>query len=37
VLILHNGPKILLRADVSPTTASVTLPRGACTRTSVPK
>ena len=37
VLILHNGPKILLRADVSATTASVTVPRGACTRTSVPK
>ena len=37
VLILHNGPKILLRADVSPTTASVTVPRGACTRMAVPK
>jgi hypothetical protein len=37
VLILHNGPKILLRADVSPTAASVTVPKGACTRQPVPK
>ncbi len=36
VLILHNGSKILLRADASPTSASVTVPKGACTRTSVP-
>ena len=36
VLILHNGSKILLRADASPSTASVTVPKGACTRTSVP-
>ena len=36
VLILHNGSKILLRADTSPSTASVTVPKGVCTRTSVP-
>lgn len=37
VLILHDGPKILLRADASPTTASVTVPRGTCTRAAVPR
>jgi hypothetical protein len=37
VLVLHNGPKVLLRADVSPTTASVTVPKGACTRQPVPR
>ena len=37
VLILHNGPRLLLRADVSPKTASVTVPKGACTRGAVPK
>src|SRR5262245_56832376 len=36
VLILHNGPKVLLRADASQTTASVTVPKGACTRNAVP-
>ena len=36
VLILHNGPKVLLRADASPTSASVTVPKGACTRKPVP-
>jgi hypothetical protein len=36
VLVLHNGPKVLLRADTSPTTASVTVPKGACTRQPVP-
>jgi hypothetical protein len=36
VLILHNGPKVLLRADASPKSASVTVPKGACTRKSVP-
>jgi len=37
VLVLHNGPKIILRADASRTTASVTVPKGACRRASVPK
>jgi hypothetical protein len=37
VLVLHNGPKVLLRADVSPATASVIVPRGACTRQPVPR
>lgn len=37
VLVLHNGPKVLLRADTSPTTASVTVLRGACTRQPVPR
>jgi hypothetical protein len=37
VLILRNGSKILLRADASPTSASVTVPKGACTRTAVPR
>jgi len=36
VLILHNGPKVLLRADASPSTASVTVPRGACSTQPVP-
>jgi len=36
VLVLHNGPKVLLRADASPTTASVTVPKGACTKRPVP-
>jgi hypothetical protein len=36
VLILHNGPKVLLRADASPKGASVTVPKGACTRKPVP-
>jgi hypothetical protein len=36
VLILHQGKKILLRADVTPTKASVTVPKGACTRQPVP-
>jgi hypothetical protein len=35
-LILHRGSKILLRADASPTTASVTVPRGACVRQPTP-
>lgn len=33
---VYDGPKVLLRADVSPATASVTVPRGACTRQPVP-
>ena len=37
VLVLHSGPKVLLRADASSTTASVTVPKGACTRQPVPK
>jgi hypothetical protein len=37
VLILHNGSKVLLRADASPKTASVAVPKGACTRASVPR
>ncbi len=37
VLILHQGAKILLRADVSPTTASVTVPKGACVKQPVPR
>lgn len=36
VLILHNGPRVLLRADATPTTASVTVPAGACKRQAVP-
>ena len=36
VLILHRGKQILLRADASPTTASVTVPRGACKTGPVP-
>jgi hypothetical protein len=36
VLILHQGKKILLRADVTPTKASVTVPKRACTKQSVP-
>lgn len=36
VLVLHNGGKVLLRADASPTTASVTVPKGACRKTPVP-
>ncbi len=36
VLVLHRGKQILLRADVSPTTASVTVAKGACTTHSVP-
>jgi hypothetical protein len=32
VLVLHNGPKVLLRADATPAAASVTVPKGACTR-----
>ena len=35
VLILHQG-KILLRADASPTKASITVPKGACSKQSVP-
>ena len=35
-LILHQGKKILLRADVTPTKASVTVQKGACTKQSVP-
>jgi hypothetical protein len=35
-LILHQGKKILLRADVSPTKASVTVPKGACVKQPVP-
>jgi hypothetical protein len=37
VLILHNGPGVMLRADASPTTASVTVPKGACSRQPVPR
>ena len=37
VLVLHDGPKVLLRADASPTAASVTVRRGACTRAPVPR
>jgi hypothetical protein len=37
VLVLHNGPKVLLRADVSAKTASVTVPKGACTKAPVPR
>jgi hypothetical protein len=36
VLVLHSGSKILLRADASPTTASVTVPKSGCTRHAVP-
>ena len=36
VLVLHNGPKVLLRADTTPTAASVTVTKGACTRQPVP-
>lgn len=36
MLILHSGKRVLLRADVSPTKASVTVPKGACTRQPVP-
>jgi hypothetical protein len=36
VLILHQGKRILARADVSRTKASVTVPKGACTKQSVP-
>jgi hypothetical protein len=37
VLILHSGPKVLLRADASPRGASVTVPKGTCTRHLVPR
>ena len=37
VLVLHNGPKVLLRADTSRSTASVTVPTGACIRRPVPR
>jgi hypothetical protein len=37
VLVLHSGPRVLLRADASPTTASVTVPKGACIRQPVPR
>jgi hypothetical protein len=36
VLVLHDGPKVLLRADASPATASVTVPKGACRKQPVP-
>ena len=36
-LVLHHGKKILLRADVSPTKASVTVPKGACVKQPVPR
>lgn len=36
VLILHNGAKVLLRADASPTNASVTVPKGTCAKRPVP-
>ena len=36
-LILHQGKKILLRADASRTKASVTVPKGACVRQPVPR
>jgi hypothetical protein len=36
ILVMHRGKQILLRADVSPTKASVTVPRGACVRQPVP-
>jgi hypothetical protein len=36
ILILHRGNQVLLRADVSPTKASVTVPKGACKKQSVP-
>ena len=36
VLILHNGSKIMLRADVTPTKASVTVAKGACSKRPVP-
>jgi hypothetical protein len=36
-LVLHDGPKVLLRADASPRTASVTVPKGACIRHPVPR
>ncbi len=36
ILILHSGKRVLLRADVSPTKASVTVPKGACKRQPVP-
>jgi hypothetical protein len=36
VLVLHNGPRVLLRADASPTTASVTVPKGVCVKRPVP-
>jgi len=36
VLILHQGRKILLRADVTPTKASVTVPKGVCVKQPVP-
>jgi hypothetical protein len=37
VLVLHNGAKVLLRADVSPRTASVVVPKGACAKAPVPR
>jgi hypothetical protein len=37
VLILHSGKKILLRADATPKTASVTVPKGACAPQPAPK
>jgi hypothetical protein len=37
VMILHRGNQVLLRAEASPTKASVTVPKGACTRQPVPK
>ena len=36
VLILHQGARIMLRADVSPSKASVTVAKGACSRQPVP-
>jgi hypothetical protein len=36
VLILHRGTQVLLRADVTPTKASVTVPKGACAKQPVP-
>jgi hypothetical protein len=36
ILILHRGKQVLLRADVSPTKASVTVPKAACRKQPVP-